>query len=67
VEINQQAPMVTRKEIFIQAPPDVVWRIHTGINAWSQWQPGIALARTEAPLRVGSMGPYCSGNRVVSR
>jgi hypothetical protein len=33
MEINPQAPLVTGKEIFIQALPEAVWKIQTDINA----------------------------------
>ena len=45
MEINQQAPLVAKKEIFIQASPQSVWKIHTDINSWSQWQPGIGFSK----------------------
>ena len=66
MEINQQAPLVSRKELFIQAHPDVVWKIHTAINAWSQWQPGIASARLDAPLRVGSTFQWKAGGLTIT-
>ena len=42
MDINRKASLVARKELFIQAQPHAVWKIHTGINAWSRWQQGIS-------------------------
>jgi hypothetical protein len=50
MEINQRAPLIARQEIFIQATPQAVWKIHTDINSWSQWQPGIASSKIDGPL-----------------
>ena len=66
MEINRQAPLVTRKELFIQATPADVWKIHTDINAWSQWQPDITLSRLDAPLIVGSMFQWKSGGLTIT-
>ena len=54
MEINHQAPIVARKEIFIQASPEVVWKLLADINSWSQWQPDVPTARLEGPLAGGS-------------
>ena len=40
MEINQHAPLVSRQAISIQAQPQVVWKIHTDNNSWSQWMAG---------------------------
>lgn len=42
MEINPQAPLVTRKETFIKASPEAVWKLQTDINAWKEWQPDIS-------------------------
>ena len=55
MDINHQAPIVARKEIFIQASPEVVWKLLADINAWSQWQPDVPMARLEGPLAGGSV------------
>lgn len=61
MEINQEAPLIAKKEIFIQAPPQAVWKIHTDINSWSQWQPGITLSKLEGALVVGAGFQWKSG------
>jgi len=61
MEINNQAPLIAHKEIFIQASPEVVWGIHTDINAWSQWHSDISMSRLESPLAVGSLFHWKAG------
>ena len=61
MEINHQAPLATRKEVFIQAPPEEVWKIHTDIDGWSQWHPGITTSELEGPLTVGSVFRWKAG------
>jgi hypothetical protein len=66
MDINRQAPLVTRKELLIQAQPHTVWNIHTGINAWSRWHPGIALSKLEGSLRVGSVFQWKTGGLTIT-
>lgn len=66
MRINPQASLVAHRKILIQAAPEVVWKIHTDINAWSQWQPGITRATLEGPLAVGSIFQFKSGGLIIS-
>ena len=66
MEINHQAPLVAHKEVFIQASPEVAWKIHTAINDWPQWQPSIDVARLEGPLAVGSIFQWKSGGLTIT-
>jgi uncharacterized protein YndB with AHSA1/START domain len=66
MEINHQAPLVAHKEILIQASPEVVWKIHTTVNDWSQWQPSIDMAKLEGPLAEGSIFQWKSGGLTIT-
>lgn len=66
MEINHQAPLVAHREIFIQVSPEVVWKIHTDINNWSQWQPGIDMAKLEGPLATDSIFQWKSGGLTIT-
>jgi hypothetical protein len=66
LDINRQASLVTRKELFIQARPYVVWKVHTDINAWSRWQPGIALSKLDDSLHVGAVFQWKSGGLTIT-
>jgi hypothetical protein len=66
MEINHQAPLVARREIFIQASPEIVWKIHTAVNDWCQWHPGIDSAKLEGPLATGSSFQWKSGGLTIT-
>ena len=66
MEINHQAPLVSHKEISIQASPEVVWKIHTTIHDWPQWQSSIDMAKLEDPLAVGSTFQWKSGGLTIT-
>jgi uncharacterized protein YndB with AHSA1/START domain len=66
MEINRQAPLATHKQMFIPAPPEVVWQIQTDIDEWPQWQAGIDEARLEGPLAAGSTFQWKSGGLTVT-
>jgi hypothetical protein len=66
MEINQQATLVARREVFIHAQPQVVWKIHTDINSWSQWQPGIAFSEMKGPLNAGTVFHWKPGGITIN-
>jgi uncharacterized protein YndB with AHSA1/START domain len=66
VEINVEAPLIARKEIFIQASPNKVWEIQTNINAWKDWQPGISRSQLNGVLTVGALFQWTSGGFAVT-
>jgi uncharacterized membrane protein len=37
MDIDENAPVITRDEILINAPLSTVWDLHTDISSWSQW------------------------------
>lgn len=53
--IDGSAPVIARHEIDIRAPLDLVWRLHSNVNAWPTWQTDITAARL-----VGAFGPGAS-------
>ena len=44
-EIDREAPVVAHHEIDIDAPLDVVWRLHADVNAWPTWHADVTEAR----------------------
>jgi hypothetical protein len=66
MEINPRAPFVARKEVFIQAQPQIVWKIHTDINSWSQWQPGIASSKLNGSLTRGAIFEWKPGGMTIT-
>ena len=45
--IDTTAPVVARHHIDIEAPLGTIWRLHTDVNNWPQWQTDITDARAE--------------------
>src|SRR3712207_8530718 len=41
MDIDENAPVITRDEILIDATLDTIWGLQTDISSWSQWQPDI--------------------------
>ena len=55
MEINSNAPVISSHEITISAPLESVWRVHTEIDSWPQWNPDIAKAHPSGPIAVGTV------------
>jgi uncharacterized protein YndB with AHSA1/START domain len=55
MDINEDAPVITRDEIVINAPIETIWSIQTNINGWPSWQPDVGGAEADSPLEVGSV------------
>ncbi|MFD7838747.1 SRPBCC family protein [Streptomyces sp. NPDC059761] len=57
VEIDRDAPVITRDDIVIHAPLDRIWKIQTDVESWPAWQPEVieATKLTPGPLRAGSV------------
>jgi uncharacterized protein YndB with AHSA1/START domain len=55
MEINEDAPVITRDEIVIQAPIETIWDIQTNVDEWPSWQPDVDGAKSEGALGVGSV------------
>lgn len=55
MEINWNAPIRSCHEITINAPLETVWRVHTQINRWPDWNPDITKANLTGPIAVGTV------------
>ena len=61
MDINEDAPVITRDEIFIKAPIETIWEIQTNVADWPSWQRDVDGAQSDAPLEVGSGLPLADG------
>ncbi|MGW6128732.1 SRPBCC family protein [Cellulomonas sp. NPDC055163] len=52
--VDETAPVVVRREARIEAPIDLVWRLHTDVAGWPAWQTDIATAQLDGPLVPGA-------------
>ena len=55
MDINTDAPVITRDEILISAPIQTIWDIQTDVAEWPSWQPDVDGAEADGPLAVGSV------------
>ncbi len=66
MEINPHAPLVARKEIFINAPIQAVWKIQSDIDGWKGWQTDISKSQLNGALMAGSVFKWTSGGFAVT-
>jgi uncharacterized protein YndB with AHSA1/START domain len=66
LDVNPTAPVVTRDEILIDAPLDVVWKTQTDITAWPRWRPEVSAARFDGNLAVGSVFHWEEGGLQIT-
>lgn len=55
MNIDPSAPLHARQDILIAAPLEHVWNLQTDINRWQEWQPDVASAKLEGPLKSGTV------------
>ena len=55
-----------RAEITINAPAGRVWRLLTDVERWPEWNPAVATAAMQGPLRVGTLFVWKSQGFQVS-
>src|SRR5215203_5076563 len=55
--IDENAPVISREEILIDAPLGTIWGLHTDISSWSEWLPDIDASEIEPPRRIVWSGP----------
>ncbi|NYG38619.1 DUF1731 domain-containing protein [Janibacter alkaliphilus] len=51
-------PWTRTTSTVIALPPKDIWAVVADITRWSQWQPAVAHARLDGPLRLGVTGAY---------
>jgi uncharacterized membrane protein len=54
MQIDTHAPLVSTKEIVIEAPLEIVWKLQTDIAKWPTWQNDVTYAKLEGKLIAGS-------------
>jgi carbon monoxide dehydrogenase subunit G len=55
------APVRSRREIDVAAPPDVVWEVLTDFDRWQEWNPEVKSMSFEGPLAPGAMFRWKAG------
>jgi uncharacterized protein YndB with AHSA1/START domain len=54
LDIDDGAPVISREEMFIEAPLELVWNLHVDINGWPSWRPDVDGAQLADTFVVGS-------------
>ena len=54
LHIDEDAPVISRADILISAPLEVIWNIQTNISAWPDWRPSVVAARLDGALQAGT-------------
>jgi hypothetical protein len=61
VSINENAPIVAKLKIEINADPETVWNILTDIEAWPKWNPDVKEAILQGELKPGTQFKWKAG------
>ncbi|AXV37819.1 MAG: polyketide cyclase [Methanobacterium sp. BRmetb2] len=54
IKINEDAPVIARSKIEINAEPERVWNLLSDINNWSKWNPDIETTSLKGNLEKGT-------------
>jgi hypothetical protein len=64
--IDTDAPVISRAEIEIAAPPDVVWEVLTDFNRWPSWNAAVKSMSAPEPIEVGSVFRWKAGPTTIT-
>jgi uncharacterized protein YndB with AHSA1/START domain len=64
--INESAPVVSRSEIEIAAPPDAVWVVLTDFERWPSWLRDIKSMSIEGPVAAGTVFRWKAGPGTIT-
>lgn len=64
--IDTAAPVVSRTEIEIAAPSEVVWEVLTAFDRWPIWNPEVKSMSVQEPVVVGSTFRWKAGPSTVT-
>jgi hypothetical protein len=64
--INAGAPVVSRTQIEIAAPPEIVWEVLTTFSSWPAWNPDVKSMSMTDPVAVGSAFRWKAGPGTVT-
>jgi uncharacterized protein YndB with AHSA1/START domain len=64
---SSDAPVRSRREIEIVAPPEDVWDVLTDFDRWPRWNPEVKSISFDGPLEPGSLFRWKAGpGKIVS-
>jgi uncharacterized protein YndB with AHSA1/START domain len=59
-DVDRNAPVLAHHQIDIDAPLERVWRLHTDVAVWPQWQTEITAARIDGAFEPGTSFDWTS-------
>ncbi|WP_128379037.1 SRPBCC family protein [Streptomyces cavernae] len=54
-DIDRTAPVIVELQTTINADPETLWHLHTAVNEWPTWNPGIDKALLRGDFAEGSV------------
>lgn len=54
-DIDRTAPVIVELQTIIDAAPETLWHLHTDINEWPRWNPGIDKALLRGDFTEGGV------------
>jgi uncharacterized protein YndB with AHSA1/START domain len=64
--INESAPVVSRSEIEIAAPPDAAWDVLTDFEHWPSWLRDVKSLSIEGPVAAGTVFRWKAGPGTIT-
>ena len=61
MEINPNAPATADGELRIDADPETVFEVISGIDRWPSWNPDVKSVRVEGPVQPGTVFRWKAG------
>ena len=58
---DKEAPVYSREEVVVKAPPETVWDVISKIDEWPRWNADIKEARIEGDLAPGTSFTWKAG------
>lgn len=66
MDIDRTAPVVVERHQSVHAPLETIWRMHTDVDSWPQWNTGIDSAVLHGPLAVGAVFDWTTAGLDIS-
>lgn len=61
MEINRNAPAIADGELRIDADPEIVFGVISGIDRWPSWNPDVKSVSVEGPVQPGTVFRWKAG------
>ena len=61
LDIDRTAPVIVRQEITVDAPIELLWRLHTDVNHWTTWRSDVDSAQLSGEFAPGEVFHWATG------